>query len=137
MHAVPRAANAWLSDPSSSFNQRNGGVNKITRREDFDAVMSAGVVATTAHFAMHQQKPVLVSRIGAVVPKRLAKRAVTRNTIKRQIYAFADQLTPQADHVIRLRREFDRRHFVSATSNALRLAVREELQQLFAKLEQA
>ena len=111
-------------------------MNKITQRADFDAVMSAGVVATTPHFALHQQKPAVIARIGAVVPKRLAKRAVTRNTIKRQIYAVAAQGMPQADHVVRLRREFDRQHFVSATSSALRAAVREELLLLFAKLEQ-
>ena len=110
-------------------------MNKITQRADFDAVMSAGVVATTAHFALHQQKPVVLARIGAVVPKRWAKRAVTRNTIKRQIYALGANLTTHADHVVRLRREFDRKMFMSATSNALRLAVREELVQLFAKLE--
>ena len=110
-------------------------MNKITQRADFDAVMSAGVVAKTAHFALHQQHPVLKPRIGAVVPKRWAKRAVTRNTIKRQIYALADHLKTHADHVVRLRREFDRKIFVSATSSALRLAVREELLQLFAHLE--
>ena len=110
-------------------------MNKITQRADFDAVMAAGVVATTAHFALHLQKPVLITRIGAVVPKRWAKRAVTRNTIKRQIYALATKLSPHADHVVRLRREFDRQFFVSATSNALRMAVRAELEQLFAKLE--
>jgi ribonuclease P protein component len=114
-------------------------VNKITQRADFDAVMSAGVVATTPHFALHQRKPVLIARTGAVVPKRLAKRAVTRNTIKRQIYALAAQRQSHAapaDHVVRLRREFDRKLYVSATSQALRQAVRQELQQLFAKLEQ-
>jgi ribonuclease P protein component len=129
MHDAPKVVNA------SRSKGRIGGVNKITQRADFDAVMSAGVVATSPHFALHLQKPALVSRIGAVVPKRWAKRAVTRNTIKRQIYALADNLTPHADHVVRLRREFDRKLFVSATSNALRLAVREELVQLFAKLE--
>jgi ribonuclease P protein component len=111
-------------------------VHKITQRADFDEVMGAGVAANTAHFALHQRSAADLSRIGAVVPKRLAKRAVTRNTIKRQIYAVAAQGLPQADHVVRLRREFDRQHFVSATSSALRAAVREELLLLFAKLEQ-
>ena len=78
-------------------------------------------------------------RIGAVVPKRLAKRAVTRNTIKRQIYAAASMRSNQATaaQVVRLRREFDRKFFVSATSSLLKKAVREELLQLFAKVEQA
>ena len=69
-----------------------------------------------------------------MVPKRWARRAVTRNTIKRQIYAvserYADRL-PQAAHVVRLRLEFDRRQFVSATSAPLREAVRAELEKLF------
>lgn len=111
-------------------------MNKITQRADFDAVMSAGVVITTAHFALHLQKSLLTSRIGAVVPKRWAKRAVTRNAIKRQIYALSAKLIPHTDHVVRLRREFDRKIYVSATSVALKLAVREELEQLFVKLEQ-
>ena len=72
--------------------------------------------------------------IGAMVPKRWARRAVTRNAIKRQIYAvssrFADRL-PSAAHVVRLRTAFDRQQFVSATSAPLRLAVRQELEQLF------
>jgi len=69
-----------------------------------------------------------------MVPKRWARRAVTRNAIKRQVYAvsadFAAHL-PQAAHVVRLRATFDRRHFVSATSEPLKQAVRDELRQLF------
>ncbi len=72
--------------------------------------------------------------LGAMVPKRWARRAVTRNTIKRQIYTvgatFEAQL-PQAAHVVRLRTAFDRKQFVSATSDQLKLAVRAELLQLF------
>lgn len=74
--------------------------------------------------------------MGALVPKRWAKRAVTRNTIRRQIYSvsidFASTL-PVAAHVVRLRASFDRSQFVSATSEALKAAVRQELQQLFAR----
>ena len=72
--------------------------------------------------------------MGAMVPKRWARRAVTRNAIKRQIYAvsttFAAQL-PVAAHVVRLRAGFDRKQFHSATSDLLKQAVREELLQLF------
>jgi ribonuclease P protein component len=70
-----------------------------------------------------------------LVPKKWARRAVTRNTIKRQIYnvsaRFADAL-PCAAHVVRLRSGFDRRQFISATSDVLKAAVRSELEQLFA-----
>jgi ribonuclease P protein component len=76
--------------------------------------------------------------LGAMVPKRWARRAVTRNTIKRQIYAvaagFEARMQPAA-HVVRLRAAFDRKHFVSATSDTLKDAVRAELQQLFAAAE--
>jgi ribonuclease P protein component len=69
-----------------------------------------------------------------VVPKRWAKRAVTRNGIKRQIYnvsaAFASRL-PAAAHVVRLRTEFARAEFPSAWSEALKSSVRGELLQLF------
>jgi ribonuclease P protein component len=72
--------------------------------------------------------------LGVIVPKRWAKRAVTRNTIKRQIYAVstdsACQLPPAA-HVVRLRAGFDRAEFISATSDKLKVAVRAELQHLF------
>ena len=76
--------------------------------------------------------------LGAMVPKRWARRAVTRNTIKRQIYTvgatFEQRLAlvaPQSAHVVRLRSTFDRKQFVSATSDQLKQAVRAELLQLF------
>lgn len=72
--------------------------------------------------------------LGAMVPKRWARRAVTRNTIKRQIYtvgATFEARLPRAAHVVRLRSAFDRKQFVSATSDQLRQAVRAELLQLF------
>ena len=71
-----------------------------------------------------------------MVPKRWARRAVTRNAIKRQVYTvsqdFESSLT-QAAHVVRLRSGFDRQQFVSATSSALKAAVRDELHQLFTR----
>ncbi len=72
--------------------------------------------------------------MGAMVPKRWAKRAVTRNTIKRQIYNVSSDFNPQLQdgaHLVRLRSGFDRAQFVSASSEVLKAAVRAELQQLF------
>jgi len=69
-----------------------------------------------------------------MVPKRWAKRAVTRNAIKRQIYTVTAQFDagsfsgiPQTAYVLRLRAAFDKKQFVSATSELLKQAVREEL----------
>lgn len=75
--------------------------------------------------------------LGAMVPKRWAKRAVTRNTIKRQVYHLGLEFAPllkEKAHLVRLRRDFDRKHFVSATSEALKAAVRQELLDLFAHI---
>ena len=91
-----------------------------------------------------ERRPVLFARrdepwIGAVVPKRWAKRAVTRNGIKRQIYnlsASFESRLPAAAHVVRLRMDFARKEFPSAWSDALKAAVRAELLQLFEKATQ-
>ncbi len=73
---------------------------------------------------------------GAMVPKRWARRAVTRNLIKRQVYSIAASqatLLPVAAYLVRLRAGFDRLQFRSAASEPLRIAVRQEIEQLFRK----
>ena len=65
-----------------------------------------------------------------MAPKRWAKRAVTRNAIKRQIYtvsASLKPLPPPAAYLVRLRREFSRKDYPGASSTALKEAVRAEL----------
>ncbi len=114
--------------------------------------MSGQTVSRTPHFALHRvalphanqvsgeahSKPLFAVQdtwLGVIVPKRWAKRAVTRNTIKRQIYAVSTAsgcALPIAAHVVRLRAGFDRAEFISATSDKLKIAVRAELQHLFA-----
>ncbi len=74
--------------------------------------------------------PVQDAWIGAMVPKRWAKRAVTRNAIKRQIYTVGADCLPRAAQVawvVRLRRDFSRKEFTSASSEALTQAVRSEV----------
>ena len=131
-------------------------MQRLKSRAQFQAVLAGGTVARSAHFALHsvalnanvdptpasllQKAPSAALFVvddvwmGAMVPKRWAKRAVTRNAIKRQIYNvsehFGDRL-PVAAHVVRLRTTFDRKQFISATSDPLKLAVRQELEQLF------
>ncbi len=111
-------------------------------------------MARTIHFAMHSNGPQMTAvlpcangypaptvatpgeaSMGALIPKRLAKRAVTRNAIKRQIYIVGAQYKatlPVAAHVVRLRARFDSNQYFSATSDKLKSAVRWELEQLFA-----
>ena len=73
-------------------------------------------------------------RLGMVVPKRHAKRAVTRNLVKRQMRAAVARHAaslPPGDWVLRLRAPLDRKAFTSARSDALAVAVRAELETLF------
>jgi len=133
-------------------------VQRLKTRPQFQAALSGGTVSRTPHFALHrlnlpesqfaditqsaQGHPTASDSLfhskevwlGAMVPKRWARRAVTRNAIKRQIYAISAQFEirlPCAAHVVRLRSAFDRRQFISATSPLLKHAVRLELEQLF------
>jgi ribonuclease P protein component len=133
-------------------------VQGLRTRAQFQAAMAGTVQARSPHFVLHfckfdaaqsPQSPAPGSTVfdkglalerpavGALVPKRWAKRAVTRNTIKRQIYhvslLFETQLAAGA-HVVRLRSAFDPRLFPSATSAPLRAAVRQELLDLFGQL---
>ncbi len=140
-------------------------MQRLKTRPQFQATLAAGTVSRTAHFALHRlaldpapqppcgpdgappaHSPEALFALptgtppapwmGAMAPKRWARRAVTRNAIKRQIYAVADEhrsRLPHAAHVVRLRAAFDRQQFVSASSQALKRAVRAELHQLFAR----
>ncbi|MBI3157758.1 MAG: ribonuclease P protein component [Burkholderiales bacterium] len=73
--------------------------------------------------------------LGCVLPKRLARRAVTRNLLRRQIRAamarHEGELAPGL-WVVRLRATFARTDYPSAASQALRLVVRGELDALLA-----
>jgi ribonuclease P protein component len=74
--------------------------------------------------------------LGAVIPKRHARRAVTRNLLKRQIRAVMTahcaSLAPGL-WLVRLRSPFAKQYFVSAQSEVLREAARAELHGLFAR----
>lgn len=78
--------------------------------------------------------------LGLVVPKRHARRSVTRNLLKRQIRAAVGAAVPPSEPaasalrpglwVVRLRAVIDRKQFPSASSDALRRAMHDELSQL-------
>lgn len=129
-------------------------MQRLKNRQQFQAVLAGNVVAKTEHFALHRNglhaqasqtnlkksvagdigSPVLFPGqsvwIGAMVPKRWARRAVTRNSIKRQIYTVSADFSNSyalAAFVVRLRKEFSRKEFISATSRCLTEAVRAEV----------
>ncbi|MDE2081671.1 MAG: ribonuclease P protein component [Burkholderiales bacterium] len=75
--------------------------------------------------------------LGALVPKRHARRAVTRSLLKRQIRAAFErhrQHLPAGLWLVRLRSAFAPERFVSASSAALALAARTELDALLARV---
>lgn len=84
-------------------------------------------------------------RLGLVLPKKQARRSVTRSLMRHQAReAFrrhapkvlaAGRHGPEVDGwVVRLRAPFDRKLFPSAASEALSAAVRQELDELWARL---
>jgi ribonuclease P protein component len=137
-------------------------MQRLKTRPQFQAAMAGGIVSRTPHFALHRlvldgdvpstppsgpgglplvQAPQALFGVatgpwlGAMSPKRWAKRSVTRHAISRQVYVLGDEYAPQlacAAYVVRLRATFDRKQFISATSELLKQAVRAELHQLFA-----
>jgi len=125
-------------------------VQHLKSRPQFQAVLAGMTVARTPHFALHRlalqpdadgtRSPLFAAHdawLGAMVPKRWARRAVTRNAIKRQVYALGRAFEASlwhGAHVVRLHRAFDRQQFSSATSPALKIAVKAELSQLFGNL---
>lgn len=73
--------------------------------------------------------------LGLVIPKRHARRSVTRQLIRRQMRAVVTSRQLAAgDWLLRLRSGFDVRSYPSAASDALRAAVRSELEQLFQRV---
>ena len=84
-------------------------------------------------------------RLGLVLPKKQARRSVTRSLMRHQARAAfgrhaprvqaAGRHGPEVDGwVVRLRAPFDRQQFPSAASEALSAAVRQELDELWSRL---
>ena len=137
---------------------------RLVTSADFERVLGSRSRVSTPHFAVHHlpasaspsrepgagdlstdlaqagEPPVddssfeAAKRLGAVVPKRHARRAVTRSLLKRQIYAAGGRHAGSLGRglwIVRLRAPFDRGSFVSAASVALRQVARDELDELF------
>ncbi|WP_334154814.1 ribonuclease P protein component [Tepidimonas sp.] len=133
-----------MPESSQPAPPRGAAARHFRQRAQFQAVLSSPALVHTAHFALHgipaasrvgpRGVPLFPGDrawLGVVVPKRWARRAVTRNTLKRQIYAVErEHPLPTGAWVVRLKRAFPTAEFPSATSVALRRAARLELLQL-------
>jgi ribonuclease P protein component len=130
-------------------------------KADIQVLLATSPVARTEHFVLHRLPPPMVAselyteaapeRNGSVeksdataprpglatlVPKRHARRAVTRNLIRRQMREVLRQGAPTAPStklLLRLKAPFDGARYPAAASTALRIAVRQELKCLLAQ----
>lgn len=135
-------------------------LHSLAGAERFQAALGTRPCSRSAHFMLHYRPAgelstggsaqidppvddcVAAARVpfawlGLIVPKRHARRAVTRNLVRRESRALCLRLDrelpqglPAGDWVLRLRAPFDRAQFPSAASVALQALVRSELAQL-------
>ncbi len=166
MPAAPRGASGWRSEAGGLAQPALRLVNKadferllaagpLTRSTHFvlhhvEAVASAASpgdektggqeLSTDPGPSPAQSVDITPGRqwLGALVPKRHARRAVTRNLLKRQIRAAFErhrQHLPGGLWLVRLRSAFAPERFVSAGSAALALAARTELDALLSRVK--
>ncbi|NBX15420.1 MAG: ribonuclease P protein component [Betaproteobacteria bacterium] len=132
-------------------------LKRIKAWAQFQQLMAYPPVARTQHFVVHRARDdvttpnpqqcltpadqgVMVAQglcMATLIPKRWAKRAVTRNAVRRQIMtAFSNEqnnLMP-VPHLVRLQSSFDIKTYNSASSETLKNAVAQEMAQLIKRL---
>jgi len=128
-------------------------LGRLVRSADFERALGMPACARSAHFAVHHVAAEVAERdlstgtdpapakavdeftpralsLGSVVPKRHARRAVTRSLIKRQIRAAVGRHAGRLAAgcwVVRLKAPFDAARWQSAASRSLRDSARDEL----------
>ena len=159
MRAGPRGVSAYRSDTCCPSEKEEPGLKKkiaagaqntkqpkprverIKTKSQFQTLLAQPALARTQHFAMHVldlQPQAQASdgprlQMGALIPKRWAKRAVTRNAIRRQIYQLAQEMfaANRAQAIlIRLRTGLVGIGLTSASSRQLKHCIRDELRAL-------
>ena len=166
MRAVPRAASAWPSDAAGSSRARAGPavvIDRLVRKAEFERALRNAPQARSPLFALHHAGAVSGATqgklstdevedgalavddsgksgrwLGLVVPKRHARRSVTRSLVKRAMRHAAERhaaTLPAGVWVLRLRQTIDRSRFPSAASAPLAQLVAAELEQLMCAAE--
>jgi ribonuclease P protein component len=136
-------------------------MNRLRSWDEFEKVMREGEIASRSHyFVLHLiAAEKFKSRVnsdanasvakgyhsaslqaaGALVPKRWAKRAVTRNTLKRLIYAHLEKnesaWANEQIAVVRLKKQIAKTEFISATSPYLKMVIKADLVELFKRVK--
>jgi ribonuclease P protein component len=108
---------------------------RIVKTDEFSSVFRLRPVYRTAHFVLYTRVnplPDAQARLGVVAAKRLAPRAVTRNTVKRVTRElFRLTSLPPIDCIVRLSKPVNTKAG-PATTARLKRELRSELTQLFA-----
>jgi len=149
MHVAPKAANVWQLNLKPDANsvacvtentdgrsqncvQDFSRERRIVKTDEFSSVFRLRPVYRTAHFVLYTRRNALPhARLGVVAAKRLAPRAVTRNTVKR-VTRELFRLTPlpPIDCIVRLSKPVNTKAG-PATTARLKQELRNELTQLF------
>ena len=113
-------------------------VRRIVKTDEFSSVFRLRPAQKTAHFVLYTRSNSLPhARLGVVVAKRFAPRAVTRNTIKRVTRElFRISPLPAIDCIVRLARPVNTKQG-PATTAALKAILRAEIARLFASQKTA
>jgi ribonuclease P protein component len=106
---------------------------RIVKTDEFSSVFRLRPVQRTAHFVLYARDNAQAhARLGIVVAKRFAPRAVTRNTIKRLTRElFRQSALPAIDCIVRLSKPVNSRKGPASTTK-LKSELRGELMQLLA-----
>ena len=144
MRVAPKAASVWpfkagsttLPETLSGDRPEDFGRHRrILKTDEFSSVFRLRPVKRTEHFALYQQSNALGhARLGIVVAKRLAQRAVTRNMIKRiarEIFRRSESTS--TDCIIRLTNPLMSRK-QSASSKSCKIALTAELRTLLSSI---
>ena len=140
MRVAPKAASVWpfkagsttLPETLSGDRPEDFGRHRrILKTDEFSSVFRLRPVFRTAHFVLYARPNESGNaRLGVVVAKRLAARAVTRNMIKRLAREmFRKSEWVKSDFIIRLNAPVVRRD-QSASSRAQKVALATELTEL-------
>lgn len=118
-HAIEPALRCAAAGPISPVRLRNMSIRHLKTRKQFQSMLAHPPIAKTSHFALHRAPvhslldaeggSLLFANppgtaelcdspwwVGALVPKRWAKHAVTRNLVRRNVYAIALELSRSA-----------------------------------------
>lgn len=135
MHVAPKAASDWRYSlavrTACRVSEDFPRERRIVKTDDFSSVFRLRPRKRTGHFVLYARPGAAThARLGIVVAKRLAPRAVTRNTVKRICRElFRKTALPPMDCIVRLAAPLGARGS-PATGAGLKRRIREELQVL-------